>query len=83
MEITYEDEEYNLKSPKYLFPVTSRRNEFGDFQLYDLDILRIMSEFIPKDAYCVLGIVHSLVPSFFFCSFDSYYRFRYLRMGRP
>jgi hypothetical protein len=53
--IIYEDSAYNLRSTKYNFPVTSRVNEYGEFQLYDLDILQILVEFIPKDAYCILG----------------------------
>lgn len=55
MPIVYEDKCYNIKSKKYNFPITHRMNEYGHVQLFDLDILRVLPEFLPKDAYCLLG----------------------------
>lgn len=55
MPIVFEDEVFNIKSKKYNFPITHRFNEYGHIQLYDLDILQVLTEFIPKDAYCLLG----------------------------
>lgn len=44
-----------LNSPKYLFPIKSRKNEYGHKQLYVLDILNVLTEFLPRKGYSVLG----------------------------
>jgi archaemetzincin len=57
MPIVYEDNTYNLKSKKYNFPIASRVNEYGHQQLFDLDILNVLTEFVEKEAYCVLALM--------------------------
>lgn len=46
-----------LKSPEYLFPITNRKNEFGHRQLQVMDILNVLTEFLPKKGYSVLGML--------------------------
>lgn len=55
---TREGKDYYLQIPNetWGYPITSRKNK-NKLQFYVMDILKVLKDFLPKDGYCVMGVL--------------------------